>query len=133
MQRLDNLLFPLFARSLYPIDVFGEKTFMDAHATGHFRDIQLRKPAEYPRYFIVVVRFFLLVETADVNILINLFPADSITKTANLECLPLSLRSIFQCRKCLQGAAEGLTCIRPNLDSVRIKPYCFNFSHSFVY
>ncbi len=80
-----NLFFPLFARSLHTIDVLRKQTLMDSHALCHFRNIQLRKSAEDSRYLIIIVRFFRIVKTTDMNVFVYFFPTDRITETTNLE------------------------------------------------
>ena len=79
-----NLLFPLFAWSFHPIDVLGKQTFVDSHASCYFRNIQLRKSTEDSCYFIVIVRFFCIMETTDVDVFVYFFPSDRITETTNL-------------------------------------------------
>ena len=80
-----NLLFPLFAWSLDSIDIFRKQTFVYSHASCHFRNIQLRKSTEDSCYLIIIVRFFCIVETADMNVFVYFLPTDRITEATDLE------------------------------------------------
>ena len=74
-----DLLGSLSGWLLYPINISGQKAFINANGAGDFRDIQLRKSLENIGNGIICIRFSSLKETADMDILIDFIPADIVS------------------------------------------------------
>ena len=76
---IKDLLSSLSRWLLYPIDISGKETFINAYGTGDFRDIQLRKSFEDISNRVVCIRLCRFKEAADMNILIDFIPADIVS------------------------------------------------------
>ena len=89
-------MFPaLRGRALDAVDVACQQAFVDADVSGHLRNVELRKTFEDGRNLIAGIRLCRFVKVADMDILVELLPADVVSVKADLIECPL-LRSGIQ-------------------------------------
>ena len=69
---------------------------MYTERAGDLRNIQLWKSAEYFTYHVILIRLASIVKTRQVYILVNPFPAYSVSELVYFPRFPLFVRSLFE-------------------------------------